>query len=228
MGPGIDSNYFQALQSLKQSVIERFKHERTSQLHRVKHLEYLEQVGKLTEEIKKAERAREKKTLHYLNERLKDLNQAAAAITIAEEGAHEVIDTLESLQSRAKALHEDLEAKEAELMSEGELEASLLCEVERLHLLDLLRVFEVEVEWGEDGSQQHKGQGHGKEEEHEELISHLQQRITLLECDLNAKVGRSMCGQEISPLVFDLCAGRIPEEVSAGRQSLPTQAGDRP
>jgi hypothetical protein len=78
-----------------------------------------------------------------------------------------------------------LEATEHQLISEDELEASMLCEVGRLHLLNLLRVFEVKLEWGDD--------------DHDQLIAHLQQQIAVLESDLNAKVA-ALCWMAARPI----------------------------
>jgi hypothetical protein len=134
-----------SFESLKRSVIERFTNERILELNSIKHAEYLEQVDKLIEKIKKAEKAKDKKTLFALNEELRVLTAAGVALRDGNAASADAIASLEMIQSRAKELYEELEAKEEALMIGGELEASLLCEVDRLNLLNLLKVFEVEL-----------------------------------------------------------------------------------
>jgi alanyl-tRNA synthetase len=178
-GTGLNS-YFQSFESLKRSVVGRFKLEQ----HRVKHLEYLEREAKLTEEIKQAERANDKKKISKLNGKLKVAAAAAAAgVNVSEDEM--AAPPVEKIRCQAKELYEELEAKERQLISEDELEASMLCEVERLHLLNLLRVFEVKLEWGDD--------------DHDQLIAHLQQQIAVLESDLNAKVA-ALCWMAARPI----------------------------
>jgi hypothetical protein len=172
-------------------------------LNRVQDQEHAEQIAKLTEEIKKAERLKEKKTLHHLKDRL-----AALVPPVGIETSVEDDRLIESIQSQAQGLHKELESNEEELMNRGELEASMICEVERLHLLNLLKVFEVEVKLGNDNSKELK-------DENEELISSLQEKITHLQLDLDAKVDQISLLNFLTLLCF---VGRILEKVSRSRQ----------
>jgi hypothetical protein len=109
---------------------------------------------------------------------LKDLTSLASAAAAAAAGVNVSEDEMaappvEKIRCQAKELYEELEATEHQLISEDELEASMLCEVGRLHLLNLLRVFEVKLKWGTMTNQ---------------VIAHLRQQIAVLESDLNAKV----------------------------------------
>jgi hypothetical protein len=53
---------------------------------------------------------------------------------------------LESLQTQVKELHSRYEEREQQLLEADDLEASMLCEVDRLNLWSLCRVFGVKVD----------------------------------------------------------------------------------
>jgi alanyl-tRNA synthetase len=181
-----EASYLQEFEFLKRSVIARFQNQRTEELNQVRRESYQRQKTELTEKIKRAEKAKDRKTFANLNAELKSLNYDPVEIDIS------TIVSLETIQTRAKQLHDQLEAKETELMEDNNLEASMLCEVKRLNLLNLLKVFEVKIELGENSV---VTVGEEKEENSRQFISELQSElsrfadiISTLESDLVLKV----------------------------------------
>jgi hypothetical protein len=159
-------------------VIERFRTQRSAKLSEIRHRKYLSQVADLKEKIAKT---KEKKTLSLLNEELRLLSHVPAPDP-------SLVLPLETIQSQATRLLAELADRESQLMDEDALEASMLCEVVRLNLLNLLRIFEAGVEVA--GSE-----GNGNEES-AEMISNLQKEVSelrkansVLRSDLNRKVG---------------------------------------
>jgi hypothetical protein len=192
----MSSEYLQELNSLRQSVVQRFKQQRISELNELRHRRYLEQVEELTEKIKKAEQTRERRTVYLLKEDLKSL----APVLLPDSS-----DTIsvESIQYRAQNLHGWLSAKEEQLMSEDELEASMLCEVDRLNLLTLLRVFEVKVDFVEDSTGKQVGESQELFTDFQKELSVLADRIRELEAEVVKKVSRTCPPVCLSFLSFD-------------------------
>jgi hypothetical protein len=60
--------------------------------------------------------------------------------------SQESVVPLETLQAQVLELHREMEDRKHDLMLENNLEASMLCEVSRLNLLNFLKVFQVEVD----------------------------------------------------------------------------------
>ena len=57
---------------------------------------------------------------------------------------------LETIQAQALEFHRELKDREHNLAVENDLEASMLCQVSRLNFLNFLKVFQVEVEFGDE------------------------------------------------------------------------------
>jgi hypothetical protein len=149
-------------------LIERFKHERTLELNETKYQKYLE----LTERIKDST---DKKALYSLNAELKSLNYVPLEASNT--------DCLEEIQKQIKRINSQLVAQERQLMDDGEFEASMLCEVERLNLLNLLKVFEFPIDFDDVDLGQTND---------ERVISSLQEQTSRLEGELFAKVTASL------------------------------------
>lgn len=81
---------------------------------------------------------------------------------------------LDTIHARVQEFHRDLEDRKHDLV-DTDLEASMLCEVSRLNLLNFLKVFEVEME--------HKEQGNDHQissEKKDDLILRLQNEVRAL------------------------------------------------
>jgi hypothetical protein len=150
---------------LKQSLLERFQHERILELNETKYQKFLE----LSEKIKDT---KEKKALYSLNAELKALNYVPL------EPSDMVC--LETIQTRVQRIHQHLVTQERQLMDDGEFGASMLCEVERLNLLNLMKVFEIPVAFEDVGL--------GQQTNDERELSALREQTSLLEEQLFAKV----------------------------------------
>lgn len=100
------------------------------ELNEAKYQKFVE----LTERIKDT---KEKKVLYSLNTELKALNYVPLE-------QPEMV-CLEEIQARIQGLHDRLISQERRMMEDGEFGASMLCEVERLNLLNLAKVFEVPI-----------------------------------------------------------------------------------
>jgi hypothetical protein len=165
--------YHLAYEDLKQSVATRYKH--------LKEVEFREsQQQKLVELTEKLNATKDKKAISILTKELKALPSFSAIPDLSD------ASSLESIHNCAQELHRLLREREDQLLAEDELEASMLCEVDRLSLLTLLRVFEVGVDLG-------VGVGvddHSKGSEDPEALSRLSEQLVRLESALVAKVGR--------------------------------------
>lgn len=99
------------------------------------------QIDELNQVIKQT---KDKKTLAALKSELKGLIEKHPI-----QSDNTTISTLESLSAEcdsiATELYHKLLAKENMLMGEDNLEASMLCEVDRMTLLNILKVFELDI-----------------------------------------------------------------------------------
>jgi hypothetical protein len=114
----------EAIEQLKGFVIERFKH----------HIN-VQRAAELNEKIKN-DTSRDKKLLSVWKTELKALTSLPPSSDAA---------SLDRIQLLAQELIHKFEEYEDQLLDDVGLEASMLCEVKRLNLLNFLRVFEVEV-----------------------------------------------------------------------------------
>jgi hypothetical protein len=107
--------------------------------------------------------------------------------------------SLEAIRSQVRALHDQYEELESQLLEEDQLEASMLCEVDRLNLGNLLRVFgiEVEIDFGSTSSQSFsqpsveddsRRQSDNMISDLEQRVSNLKEEIVLLRSELIVKV----------------------------------------
>jgi hypothetical protein len=110
-------------------------------------------------------------------------------------------DTFKKLEQQARELHRQYEQDEADYLETNNLEASMLSEVNRLNLLNFLRVFELEIDFDPLTNPQQSELDHParlrREETSERLaslpslqkyISKLKEEIILLQSDLIVKV----------------------------------------
>jgi hypothetical protein len=96
--------------------------------------------------------------------------------------AQESVVPLETLKARVLELHRELEDRKHDLILENDLEASMLCEISRLNLLNFLKVFQLELEMGSEDSN-----AKGGKQERDEEISKLNEQIFLLRSGLKEK-----------------------------------------
>jgi hypothetical protein len=150
------------MEEFKKSAMERYIHQKELDYQRQRYLELTEKINS----------ARDKQTRSLLTKELKSLSPVSTTLPSS--------SSLESLQERARELHRLLREREDELLAE-EFEASMLCQVDRLNLLTLLRVFEVEVDLGEGDDEG------GGDDRH--LVSKLTEQLMKLERELLEKVG---------------------------------------
>ncbi len=101
------------------------------------------------------------------------------------------------IERKAKELYSELKSREEQFMEENDIVSSLLCEVDRLNLLNLLKVFEVEVdlELGEVKDEDvDKETGNDRDKENQETtdlrreLSRLQEEHSRSLSDLIVKV----------------------------------------
>jgi hypothetical protein len=123
-----------ALDDLKKAMVDRYKHQSNEE----KRSKYLE----LTQSLQRAQVAQEKKMIASLMKDLKALNYVAPV----EVSPSPIVVSLESIQTQVKELHSRYEERERQLLEADDVEASMLCEVDRLNLLSLCRVFGVTVD----------------------------------------------------------------------------------
>jgi hypothetical protein len=132
---GLDEDLRLELHDLESCAMERFKHE-------VRYQKFLE----LDEKIKTI--AQDKDKRNYQNNRiaLVSLNKELKALNYDPSVESANVIALETLQSRVQEAMQRLEERENLLLLEDDLEASMLCEVSRLNLLNFLKVFQVEMD----------------------------------------------------------------------------------
>jgi hypothetical protein len=123
-----------ARDDLKKAMVDRYK----QQSNEEKRPKYLE----LTQSLQRAQVTQEKKMIAFLMKDLKALNYVAHV----EGSPSPIVVSLESLQTQVKELHSRYEERERQLLQADDVEASMLCEVDRLNLLSLCRVFGVTVD----------------------------------------------------------------------------------
>ena len=120
-------------------MVEHYKHQRlANEYNKLK-----KQVSSLEELINQT---RDKKAKASLTSQLKSLLLSIPP----HPPSSDHLPPIAMIDSRAKCLYDGLKAKEDEMMVEDKLEASMLHEVDRLNVLNLLKVFEVEVTWSSD------------------------------------------------------------------------------
>jgi hypothetical protein len=123
-----------AIEQLKGFVIDRFKYQKEMESN-------LQRVSELNEKIRNS---RDKKLLSIWKTELKALNCVVTSSQSTSAASLDVMP-LEQIQSLAQNLIHQFEEYEEELLDEVSLEASMLCEIDRLNLLNFLHIFEVEV-----------------------------------------------------------------------------------
>ena len=95
----------------------------------------------------------------------------------------ESVPQLDTIHAQVLELHRELEdRKDTLLVMENDLAASMLCEVSRLNLLNILKVFEVEMRFSGDESVPSDDNG-----ARDESISHIREEIFLLRTGLKEK-----------------------------------------
>lgn len=151
----------EAIEQLKGFVIERFKHQSNVQ-----------RAAELNEKIKN-DTSRDKKLLSVWKTELK----ALASLPPSSDAA-----SLDRIQLLAQELIHKFEEYEDQLLDDVGLEASMLCEVKRLNLLNFLRVFEVEVNFDHRApSHPHPSASDQDTNTNDEDMLKLQKQISLLE-----------------------------------------------
>jgi hypothetical protein len=167
---------------LKRSVIARFQNQRARELSEAKSENLLKLRAELETKIEKAKKAKDKKSEANLKAELRSLSEDSVPLDDSN------IVSLETIQCRAKELHDQLATKEEEFMGEDKLEDSMLCEVNKLNLLNFLKVFEVKIELVEDSLREEKEQNPQLVSELRSEVSRLSEMISGLESELILKV----------------------------------------
>ena len=156
-------------------MVERYKHQRL-----VNKYNYMRQrVSALQEEINQT---RDRSTRVLLMEQLESFNMPPLPPSNDQVIPDEMID------SRAKGLYDELKVQEDQMMAEGKLESSMMYEVDRMNVLNLLKVFEVEVTWGPD-----RDDSIVKDDEKDKEIASLRDENTSLQQQVIFFLSRPAC-----------------------------------
>ena len=151
-------------------MVECYKHHRLVNEYN----DMMQRVSSLQEQIKQTQDKRMKASL---SSQLKSLLLPPLPLS------SDQVPTLAMINSRAKDLYDGLKVKEDQMMVEAKFEASMLYEVDRLNVLNLLKVFEVDVTWSSDHDDAVKGEGR------DERIDQLEAEKSCLQNEVNFLLG---------------------------------------